>query len=332
MNYEEALAYLSSPEKLRFDLGLARMGKILGQLGNPHHTLKAIHVAGTNGKGSVCAFVAQALQDAGYKVGLFISPGLTDFRERIQINREWIPEEDVVEISEKLKEITDNMQEQPPYFEIMTAMAFEYFFKQECDYVVLEVGMGGRLDATNVCRPVVTAITNISLDHTKHLGETIEEIRLEKEGIKKENVPHIEGEKTEPYEGEVSLKGEFQKKNAGVAYAILKQLALGISDEQIRESFKKTRWHGRMQKIGNVLLDCAHNVAGFRVLAEELRKMGYDKLISVFAISIEKDLKGIFEILNPLADKIIVTKTSNYRAESPERIAEFAKDPNIKPG
>lgn len=361
MNYSQALEYLHSSIRMRYDLGLSRMEKMLAMLGSPEQSIKAVHVTGTKGKGSTCAFIVQALQDAGYKTGFYSSPELTDIRDRIQINRKNIPRERFSGLVGKLKKVTDQMpeNEQPTFFELMTALAFLYFFEEKVDYAVVEVGMGGRLDATNVCVPVVTAITNIDLDHVQYLGDTREKIAVEKAGIIKQGIPVVTGitdhifeiikrvadskgapitKIEEEYVGKLSLKGDFQKKNAAVALETIKQLReklpegekLKISDENIAQSFRKTKWRGRMQKKGNILLDCAHNVASFKALAHELKKMKYSMLIPVFAISIEKDLKGIFEVLNPLVDFVIVTKTENYRAESTENISKFAKNPVVK--
>jgi dihydrofolate synthase/folylpolyglutamate synthase len=197
--YQQSLDYIYSfvdqeklqPDKYeprRFDL--TNMHALLGMLGNPHHRLQAVHVAGTKGKGSTCVMIASALQTAGYRAGLFTQPHLHTFRERIQINGRLIGEEEMVTLLEKQRPSIEELPD-PSTFEIMTALAFQYFAEQEVDYAVIETGLGGRLDTTNVLNPLVTAITSISYDHTYILGHTLEEIAGEKAGIIKEGKPVV---------------------------------------------------------------------------------------------------------------------------------------------
>jgi dihydrofolate synthase/folylpolyglutamate synthase len=198
-SYQEALDYIYSfvdqeklqPDKYeprRFDL--TNMRTLLAKLGDPHRRLRAIHVAGTKGKGSTCAMTASALQAAGYRVGLFTQPHLHTFRERIQINGQLITEEQMVALLEKLRPCVEALPD-PSTFEIMTAMAFEYFAEQKVDFAVIETGLGGRLDTTNIIQPLVSVITSISYDHTYILGNTLEEIAGEKAGIIKERTPVV---------------------------------------------------------------------------------------------------------------------------------------------
>ncbi len=188
MNYQQALEYTQSLKRLGKTPGLACLSRVMNWLGNPQETLKAVHVAGTNGKGSVCAMTASVLQQAGYKVGLFTSPYLVDFRERFQVNGEYISEGAYASHCRKVKEAVDSLGEDLSQFAFITAVAFCYFAQEQCDLVVLETGLGGRLDATNlISHPLVTAITNISLDHTELLGNSVGEIMREKCGIMKEN-------------------------------------------------------------------------------------------------------------------------------------------------
>ncbi len=188
MNYEEALTYIEQLNSRGIALGLERIEGLLRLLGDPQDRLQCIHVAGTNGKGSVCAFMASALQKAGLRIGRYISPTLYEYRERFQINGDYIGEDDFAAILTEVQSACDQMaqqgQEVPTVFEVETAVAFLYFFQQKCDYVLLEVGMGGRLDSTNVIRkPVLSIITPISMDHTAMLGDTLEAIAVEKAGI-----------------------------------------------------------------------------------------------------------------------------------------------------
>ncbi|MDB0440023.1 bifunctional folylpolyglutamate synthase/dihydrofolate synthase [Clostridioides difficile] len=192
MKYEEALEYISQTNKFGIRLGLENIGKLLELLGNPQETLNIIHVAGTNGKGSVCSFISNILRESGYKVGLYTSPYLETFTERIRVNGENIPQEDVARIITLIKEKIEVMVSQgyayPTEFEVVTAMAFYYYSEQKVDFVALEVGLGGRYDATNIItKSLVSVITSISLDHTGILGDTIEKIAYEKAGIIREN-------------------------------------------------------------------------------------------------------------------------------------------------
>ncbi|MDY6595061.1 Mur ligase family protein, partial [Clostridioides difficile] len=192
MKYEEALEYISQTNKFGIRLGLENIGKLLELLGNPQETLNIIHVAGTNGKGSVCSFVSNILRECGYKVGLYTSPYLETFTERIRVNGQNIPQDDVARIIELIKEKIEIMVKEgyayPTEFEVVTAMAFYYYSEQKVDFVALEVGLGGRYDATNIItKSLVSVIVSISLDHTGILGDTIEKIAYEKAGIIKEN-------------------------------------------------------------------------------------------------------------------------------------------------
>lgn len=194
MTYDEAMAYIEKTEKLGSVLGLERIKMLLNRLGNPQDALRLVHVAGTNGKGSFCAFLSSILETAGYKVGRFISPTLYDYRERIQINRQMIGKDALAECMESIAAVCRQMSEEgfghPTAFEIETAMAMMYFKAQCCDAAVIEVGVGGRMDSTNVIkRPLLSVITEIGMDHMKLLGDTIEQIAGEKAGIIKEGCP-----------------------------------------------------------------------------------------------------------------------------------------------
>jgi len=194
MTYKQAMDYIDSFLLFGSKLGLTRITKLLSDLDNPQDKLKFIHIAGTNGKGSVSCYCANILQNAGYKVGMFISPYIIDFRERFQINGEMILEDDLIRIVEKIKAVVDTYpkDEIPTEFEIVTAIGMLYFYEKNCDVVVLEVGLGGRLDSTNVIKnPLCSVITSISLDHTEYLGDTLTQIAYEKGGIIKKNCPTV---------------------------------------------------------------------------------------------------------------------------------------------
>ena len=192
MDYKQALEYIHSTNKFGSRLGLHNITKLLEYLGNPQDKLRFIHVAGTNGKGSTCTMLSYILTEAGYRTGLYISPYLEDFRERIQINNEMISESELAEAAAKVKAAVEKMlsegYEHPTEFEIVTAIGMVFYEKQKPDIVILEVGLGGRLDATNVIKTSeVSVITSISIDHAEYLGDTIEKIAFEKASIIKEN-------------------------------------------------------------------------------------------------------------------------------------------------
>lgn len=195
MNYEEAINYIKNTSKFSIKLGLSRTEKILELLGNPHKKIKCIHIAGTNGKGSTTAMINRVLIESGYKVGMYISPYLEVFEERIQINGENIPKNDLIEMIEKVSLAVSKAKElgytNPTEFEIITCAMFLYFYEKNVDFAVIEVGLGGRLDSTNVITPILSIITSISLDHMKILGDTLGKIAFEKAGIIKEGVPLI---------------------------------------------------------------------------------------------------------------------------------------------
>lgn len=195
MNYEESIEYIKGTARFGSNYGLIRTEKILEYLGNPHKKLKCIHVAGTNGKGSTSTMITQILIESGYCVGMYTSPFLEEFEERIQINGESISKEDlsdiVTEVSNAVENVIQKGYGQPTQFEIITCVAFLYYSKQNVDYAVIEVGLGGRLDSTNVINPIVSVIASISYDHTNILGNTLSEITYEKAGIIKPGVPVI---------------------------------------------------------------------------------------------------------------------------------------------
>ena len=196
MNFKESINWLNGFQKFGIKLGLDRIKKLSKELGNPEKSYKTIHVGGTNGKGSVCKFLGSILTSSGYKVGVYTSPHLQCFSERIVIDGEEISEKEIVLLFEKIKPIVEKMKKKgntPTYFEIVTAMCFEYFKEKNVDYAVIEVGLGGRFDATNIIEPIVSVITNVSLDHQNILGNSIKEIAKEKAGIIKNKVPVITG-------------------------------------------------------------------------------------------------------------------------------------------
>jgi len=219
MKFEESLSWLYGFEKFGIKLGLERISHIAEKLGNPHYNYKIIHVAGTNGKGSVCKFLTSILISGGYKVGVYLSPHLQRFSERIVVDNKEISDDEFVSLVDKIKPIVNEMigsDNTPTFFEIVTAIAFQYFSDKGVDFAVIEVGLGGKYDATNIVSPMISVITNISLEHTDILGKTIKDIALQKAGIIKDNVAVVTVAKGDALK---VIKNVAKEKNATV-YAI----------------------------------------------------------------------------------------------------------------
>lgn len=365
MDYLETIGYLfnlkGSEEKGKgYNLDLNNIKKLLNKIGNPQKSLKAIHIAGTNGKGSVCAMLSSILKQAGYKVGMYTSPHLVDFRERFQINGKNISKKDLVYYFNKIKNSIKNQT----FFEVITAIAFLYFKEKKVDYVVLEVGLGGRLDATNVVDPLVSVITNISLEHTQLLGETVEEIAYEKAGIIKKNKPVVIGatgsalkviknvvkkNSSKSYlvkkykkinntfninnykDLKLNLRGDFQIQNAALALTTIDVLNehynLKINKRNIKKGLLSIQWLGRFEFIEpNLLVDCAHNPAAALTLKKEILKNKYKRIILIIGILKDKDYKKILSIITSITDKIILTKPPIGRASDPNILGEYLKE------
>src|SRR5437667_2640561 len=282
MTYTEAIQFLYSLRWFGTKLGLSNTLKLAEFAGNPQRQLRFIHVAGTNGKGSACAMLESIYRSSGLRVGLFTSPHLVSFRERIQVNRQPVSEEDLVKLFEHLQPLLQHFpnDSHPTFFEVVTLMALSYFAQQECDLVIWETGLGGRLDATNIVTPLASVITSIALDHEKWLGNTIDQIAAEKAGIIKPGLPVItsatvgRGLETiaavardlhspliavDPNDAarpplnaiQLPLPGEFQKLDAALALATVRVLAalLPVSDKLVRQGLSSVYWPGRMQLV-----------------------------------------------------------------------------------
>ena len=270
--YGEAVELLTSSSRFHIKLGLEQIAAAMNLLGNPQDELKCIHVAGTNGKGSVCAILASILQAAGLKVGLYTSPHIYEYTERIKINGREIPQEDFA----RLVFAVCNNEIPLTEFEILTAVMFKYFADQKVDVVVLETGLGGRYDATNVIKSNLCAvITHIDYDHTERLGFTLEEITAEKEGIIKQGCPVVRTSMTPPPsplpQGEGGLRGLFQRENTALALEVIKLLYPDLSQEVIDEGLQNVRHPARFQVVNeNLIVDAAHNPNGVAALRESL--------------------------------------------------------------
>tara|TARA_R110001606_G_scaffold165748_1_gene310238 strand:- start:996 stop:2204 length:1209 start_codon:yes stop_codon:yes gene_type:complete len=295
------------------------------QLDFPENKFKSIHVGGTNGKGSTSHMLASILQEAGYKVGLYTSPHLKSFTERIRINGVEIPEEKVISFIATHKDFLE--KQQLSFFEMTVGLAFDYFADEKVDIAIVEVGLGGRLDSTNIITPEVAVITNIGLDHTQFLGETLPEIAFEKAGIIKNNIPIIIGEE-QPEVKSVFIKkakecnapisfasddvqeyvsdllGDYQKSNTKTVVAAIGQLkGFSISQQHILDGLsnvvKNTNLKGRWQVLQSspkVICDTAHNTEGLKIVLNQLKKESYTKLHFVFGVVADKKLEDVLPL------------------------------------
>lgn len=328
------------------------------RLGHPHEKYRTIHVAGTNGKGSTCHTLAAILQKAGYRVGLFTSPHLVDFRERIKVNGEMCSEEYVVDFVEKHRRFFEPLQ--PSFFEITTAMALEYFAEKEVDVAVVEVGLGGRLDCTNIITPDLCVITNISLDHTDLLGDTLAKIAVEKAGIMKKDVPCVVGEtlpetlpvfetvarekgcqliKAEDYKGHVpqgELTGEYQKANLRTilcAVEILNALPYyTIGSQTVAEGIQQvcslTGLRGRWETLNTkplTICDVGHNPGAWQHLGPRLKALSKDKRLHiVIGMCEDKDVSTVLSLM-PQDARYYWTAADSRRAILPSALKERAE-------
>lgn len=287
------------------------------KLGCPHLSFKSIHVAGTNGKGSVATKIAAVLQNLGFKVGLYTSPHIFSYRERIQINGEWISDARAEEI---LSQVFDPSLS---FFDVLTAMAFVHFANEKVDYAVIEVGLGGRLDATNVIHPILSVITSIGFDHKAILGDSLEKIAREKGGIVKSGVPLIVGASAAPFFPDaifVPKELHYELENQAIARRALKEL--GISAEKGLE----VRPPCRFQQVGDLIFDGAHNPPAFERLKEALQFHFPDRKFPFYlAFSKDKEWDKCLEIIRPLASKITFLKHDN------PRLVQFADAEEIAP-
>ncbi len=370
MTYSEAISYLYSSRPPfhqvgaeAYKPGLENTLRLMAQVGNPHLHLKAIHVAGTNGKGSTSHLIATALQAAGYKVGLFTSPHLVSLTERIRINGQPIPEAEVAAFVTQHKALLDELQ--PSFFETMTAMGFAYFVQEQVDIAVVEVGLGGRLDSTNVLTPILSVITNIGIDHTEFLGNTLTKIAKEKAGIIKAGVPVVIGEShpqtmnvflakaqecgSEIYFAdqceylrrtrlqvapECELKGLYQEHNLQTAFVALRaisNLGFKISNLNIAEGFahvcSMTGLRGRWETLCEkplTLCDTGHNSHGLQYVARQLKELTNPQVWIVFGMVNDKDTDIVMRLM-PQGERYhyIFTRPNTQRARSAQEMLDL---------
>lgn len=272
MDYETAMIKLRGEVCSGIKLGLQNIKTLMEKLGNPQDKLKIIHIAGTNGKGSCTSFVNSALVSQGYKVGMFTSPSIYNFEERIRINNKNIPEDKLIDLMNEVREVAETMEVFPADFELVTAIAFLYFYREKCDFAIMEVGLGGRLDATNVVQnPLITLITSISLDHQQFLGNTIPEIALEKAGIIKENVPLVLYSQSK--EAMDSIIGVANSKNSKVILNDLEKIELLENTKNGQIINYKDFKNLKINLLGSHQIN---NATISLELLEQLRKMGFE--------------------------------------------------------
>lgn len=342
--YDNAVKLLTSQGKFYINLGLERISSVLKLLGNPHDNLKCIHVAGTNGKGSVCAIIAEVLKTSGIKTGLYTSPHIFEYTERLKINGIDISKNEFAKYIFEVCEIADKNNIHLTEFEILTTVMFKYFADNKVEVVVLETGLGGRFDATNVIKSNLCAIiTHIDLDHTERLGNTKSEIAFEKAGIIKPNCPVFTSEGYEqikdkadecnslfslvtPFEDttNLSLKGSCQQENLSLALAAVRFLFPQISEDVIQKGISKVKHPCRFQLCGNnFIIDASHNPNGAIALRESLDfYYAHKKRCFVFGCLKNKDYKKMMKILFSKGDDIYFYHFDNQNSCTVEELQE----------
>jgi dihydrofolate synthase/folylpolyglutamate synthase len=371
LSYKEALAWLYSLQRFGIKLGLENIRRLIDELtrkgdfpvahGGWEATApwKVIHVAGTNGKGSVCAMIDSICRAANYRTGLFTSPHLVTFRERIRVNGEMISEAAVASGLTNIRNLVADWQPHPTFFEVATALALKYFSEAEIDIVILETGLGGRLDATNAVQSTVAVFTPIDLDHQKWLGNSLERIASEKAGIIKSGVPIISAPQKEEVETvlrkradecgssiefltaphkqySTNLLGDHQKLNAALGITALRAAKsasrtdssrgkIEIDDSAIARGLATVDWPARFQRWDErTIIDGAHNPAAACVLVETWREIfGEQRATLILAILSDKDLRGICQELVPIADSVLLPKIRSERAADPKQLAQI---------
>ena len=337
--------------------------ELCNYLGNPEKKFRAIHIAGTNGKGSTAHMLASIFQEAGYRTGLYTSPHLKDFRERIKINGEMMPKEDVVDFIQTNKPFFK--RKSLSFFEMTVGLAFDFFANKEVDIAIIETGLGGRLDSTNVITPLISVITNIGLDHTMFLGNTLEKVAKEKAGIIKKDIPIIIGQTQQKEISDVfetdahlkgaklyfadrlnwlpkyktDLKGKYQEFNVTTAIATIKVLQLqgeNVTDAHMANGLSNvvfnTGLQGRWQKLLDkpmVVCDTAHNKEGLEIVMEQLIEQNYDNLHVVIGMVNDKDIGDALSLF-PQNATYYFCKADIPRALDANKLASVANDLGLK--
>jgi len=349
VNYRESLAWLYGTQTFGLKLGLENTRRLMAAAGDPQERLKFLHVAGTNGKGSTCAMLDAILRETGARVGLYTSPHLVDFRERIRVDGQTIPTEAASEGLTLLRTVTEGWEHAPTFFEFATVLAAWWFDRAGADLVVWETGLGGRLDATNVVTPLVSVIAPIGRDHEKWLGDTLEKIAGEKAGIIKPGMPVVSAPQEpvvrgvlehkaaemgaalrfvdQPFDGSVALAGSHQRWNAALALAALDASGLVAEDEARRRGLAQVQWPGRFQRFGdNLVIDGAHNPPAAEVLLSAWRAaFGSAKAQLIFGAMNDKDVPALLHILRAISDVVWLVPVKSSRSASVDVLRGMAE-------
>ena len=352
MTYSEAIDWLYELRLLGSKLGLENPCALAAHAGNPHERLRFTHVAGTNGKGSVCAMLESICREAGMKTGLFTSPHLMSFRERIQVNRQPVSEAQVVKLVECLQALMKNFPADrlPTFFEVVTVMALEHFAREEVDIVLWETGLGGRLDATNIVTPLASVITPIDLDHQQYLGDTLEQIAAEKAGIIKPGIPVFSAPQEPaalavlqttalragaPFSiasGETTtrLPGRHQRQNAALAKRVIKEVLAVVPEKAIEAGLTKVQWAARAQCFEmdgrKVVIDAAHNPASAEAFADVLQEdFAGQRPTLLLGMLADKNWDSIVAMLAPLAGRVVCVPVSSERGLNPDQLTVAAR-------
>ncbi|MEX1118264.1 MAG: folylpolyglutamate synthase/dihydrofolate synthase family protein [Terrimicrobiaceae bacterium] len=350
---EEAseLSWLYSTQMFGIKLGLENITRLLSELGNPHGSVPCIHVAGTNGKGSVCAMLDAILRESGLTVGLYTSPHLMHFSERIRVQGCPIPETDLNAGLKKLRLLTSSWDHSPTFFEYATALAMDWFAGR-CDVAVIETGMGGRLDATNVVDPLVSVITPIALDHMQWLGSSHAQIAAEKAGIFKPGRPAVSAAQRpdvcevlnnaasacgiplafvdSPWEGPLALEGLHQKQNAALAVSALAASGLVVTPQAIQAGLASVRWPGRFQKWGDRwIFDGAHNPHSAEALVATWKtEFGSLRVPVIFGCLADKDVPSLLTHMESIASTFHFVPVANERTISVDQLVALSRIPS----
>jgi len=349
MQYREAIDWLFSTQMFGIKLGLDGPRRLLKHaLAHPEHGTRVIHVAGTNGKGSTCAMIDAVARATGMRTGLFTSPHLIDYRERIRVSGVEIPEDECAARLTALKALCETLDPHPTFFEITLALAMRWFRECGCELIILETGMGGRLDATTAVDADVCVITPIGMDHMQWLGDTIEQIANEKAGILVPGKPCVcapqdpaaaaviereANERRAPLEFVtgpligygIALAGEHQRWNAALAVHALHRAGVSLNPDIVRHGLANVRWPARFERLegGRVVIDGAHNPPAAEVLAATWRQeYPEEKAALVFSAVAAKDIRGILAVIVPLAAHVFICPVDTPRALAPAELAD----------
>ena len=361
MNYQQTLDWMFAQLPMyqrqgetAFKKDLTNILAFSRKLNFPEKKFKSIHVGGTNGKGSTSHMLSSILQEAGYKVGLYTSPHLKNFTERIRINGQEIPKKTVTSFINENKSFLESQK--LSFFEMTVGLAFDYFANEKVDIAIIEVGLGGRLDSTNIIKPELSVITNIGLDHTQFLGETLPEIAYEKAGIIKENIPVIIGEEQvevkdvfinkalennssiffafeRDFKFKTDLLGDYQKNNSRTAATVISQIkGFDVSDKNIEQGLlnivKNTNLKGRWQVLEQtpkVICDTAHNKEGLLLVLNQLSNQEYKLLHIVLGVVSDKDLDSLLSLF-PKQARYYFCKPNIPRGLSEDLLEQAAKE------